>query len=381
VSELQTILDAYHRLRAGAGPLALATVVNSSGSVYRRPGARMLVTLGGETVGSVGAGCVERDVMSRAQRSMASGAPTVVRYDTTADADIVWGLGLGCRGIVEILIEPLDPAVPAEHLAFIAECLERNQVGVMATVFRAEGATCPPIGARVFHGPDGGPRGDVADSAIADVLMHDAGEARLGGWAGVREYRVGTSRVQALIELIRPRVSLVIFGADPASVPVARLAVQLGWRVTVADTRPGLVTAARFPGANLSVICPLEQAAERLSLHSGTAVIIMTQHYLWDLDLLRTLLLSPVRYLGLLGPRARTEALLAEIGPDAAACAKDRLFAPVGLDIGAETPEEIALAVIAEIQAAVAGRPAGFLRERPGPLHRWPARMPIEPES
>jgi xanthine/CO dehydrogenase XdhC/CoxF family maturation factor len=175
--------------------------------------------------------------------------------------------------------------------------------------------------------------------------------------------------VHALIEVIPRRISLVIFGADQDAVPVARFASELGWRVAVVDSRVGLATAARVPTAESVIVCPAERAADSVRLDDQSAAVIMMHQYVWDMELLRRVLASPIRYVGILGPRERTEGLLHHLGSTAASQARGRLYAPIGLDIGAETSEEIAFAIVAEIQAVLAGRAGGSLRDRPGPIH------------
>jgi xanthine/CO dehydrogenase XdhC/CoxF family maturation factor len=300
---------------------------------------------------------------------IASGRLVVVRYDANPETDIVWGLGLGCGGVTEVLIEPLR-GDGFDALAFIADCLTRNRVGAMATVVQPEGPASISTCSRVFVSQDGPAGGTVGDPSLSEMLARDAGEAlRRDAPARAREYRMADRTVKALVEVIRPPISLVVFGADQDAVPLVRFASELGWRVTVVDSRVGLATAARFPGAASVVVSPPERAAERVTLEARTAVVIMMHQYVWDMEVLRTVLSSPAGYVGVLGPRQRTEDLLHQLGTAAAAQAAGRLYAPVGLDIGAETSEEIAFAVVAEIQAVFAGRTGGFLRDRKGPMH------------
>jgi xanthine/CO dehydrogenase XdhC/CoxF family maturation factor len=371
VNPLQAVVEEYQRLGAGAR-LALVTVVGARGSVCRRPGARMLLGADGRLAGSIGAGCMERDVIERARGAMHGREPLVLRYDSDPDTDIVWGLGLGCGGVTELLVEPLDPGQECRTLAFIGECLGGSRAGALATVFETRGDVAARIGAGVCCGPDGTVATSVQDAALARALAADAREALARGRpAAAREYEVAGGSVRALVEVVRPPIALLIFGADQDAVPVARLARGLGWRVTVVDSRAGLASAARFPGASI-LVCPPDRAVERVRLDERTAALIMMHQWVWDLELLRTVLPSPAPYVGVLGPRQRTEGLLRHLGSTAAAQAKEKLHAPVGLDIGAETAEEIAIAVVGEIQAVFAGRAGGLLRDRRGQLHPRP---------
>jgi len=378
VSPLREAVEAYRRLRAEGVRLALATVVRGTGSVCRGLGARMLVTAAGETFGGIGAGCMERDVAARARQAIASGRRLLARYDANPETDIVWGLGLGCGGVTEVLIEPLARDADCAPLRFIADCLAAGRAGAMATLIGpdVEGV---PLGAHLLLGPDGSASGPLLeDGRLAGAVLRDLGEALQGDLGpAVRQYAAGERTLQALLEVVRPPLALVIFGADQDAVPVARMAGRLGWRTTVVDSRAGLATPARFPGAT-TLVCPPERAVERVRLDERTAALIMMHQYVWDMELLRTVLASPAPYVGVLGPRARTEGLLRHLGATAAERARGRLYAPVGLDIGAETSEEIALAIVAEVQAVFAGRAGGSLRDRRGPIHERPGL--VDPE-
>ncbi len=372
MNQLQAVVEAYRRLRAEGRGLALATVFTGVGSVCRRPGSRMLVSTSGETVGCIGAGCMERDVAERARRAIASGRLVVARYDANPETDIVWGLGLGCGGVTEVLIEPLSTDADAEQIAFIADCLERNEPGAIATAVFPKGSASLPVCARIFLA-NGKASGSIEDPVLADALTRDAAEAlRDQRRPRVVEYQALEQIVPALIEVIPRRISLVIFGADQDAVPLAHFAGELGWRVTVVDSRVGLATAARFPTAESVVVCPAERAADSVRLEEQSAAVIMMHQYVWDMELLRRVLSAPLRYVGVLGPRERTEGLLRHLGSTATGQARGRLYAPVGLDIGAETSEEIAFAIVAEIQAVLAGRAGGSLRDHPGPIHARP---------
>jgi xanthine dehydrogenase accessory factor len=374
VNEIKLLLESCATLKNHPARAALATIVKVQGSAYRGPGARLLIAPDGRTVGSISAGCLENDLRERARKVVSSGAPTVVTYDSTALGDNVWGLGLGCGGTIQVLIEPLNPdAAATPLLAFLEERLARRDAGVVATVFRASGGTTA-IGSRLMLTAGGPGFCDLADPRLAEALRDEAREALQEGRSRVKECAVGEVTTEALIEVVWPPVPLLIFGAGDDAVPLARLATDLGWRVTVVDSRPGLATADRFPWADAVVVARPGTITPQLSLDDRTVAVVMTHNFSQDRDLLELLLPSPVRYLGILGARSRTQAMLrtiAESGSPVRDHDLARLYSPVGLDLGAETPEEIALAVLAEIKAVSAGRAAGFLRDRKGPIHDW----------
>jgi xanthine dehydrogenase accessory factor len=371
-AELRAVLDACARTRRRGSRAALATVVCVEGSSYRRPGARMVVTEDGLTTGSLSAGCLEHDVSERAARVMAGCRPELAVYDTRSEADIVWGTGVGCRGLVQVLIEPAGSPGAWQQIDFLEACLARRERGVMVTVFRVDGAAelCP--GSRLMV--DGS--GELVDGhmvpALVLAVLGDAREALVSGKTAVREYALGDSgRMAVLIEVIDPPVSLVIFGSGADVVPVVELARTLGWSTTVFDTSARATSRQRFTCADSVRFCRPEDAGT-ISLNSRDVALLMTHNYLHDLELLKLLLLSPVCYIGCLGPRRRTERLLSELAGKLTLDEEQtrRVFAPVGLDLGAEQPEEIAMSIVAEVCATLHGRRGGSLRERAEPIHQ-----------
>ena len=344
---------------------ALATVVSIEGSSYRRPGARMLITEGGQTTGVLSGGCLERDVAERALKVMETGQAVVVRYDTTNDDDIVWGLGLGCKGIVDILIEPAATEDVCGLMQLLAECSESDRCGAVATVFRVDGEVDVKPGARAMLYPDGTVDGQLMFESIFDELR-DATSSM------VKCYETFGGYVYVFFEVIEPRPRLLIFGAGYDVLPVVDLANSVGWHTTVVDTNARVSSRERFNKADAVLLCRPEDVLEQVRLNERTAVVTMTHNYLHDLELLRNLLPVSLRYLGCLGPRRRTERLLHEVAAGDEELANDyfqQLQAPIGLDIGAETAEEIALAIVSEIKAVLSQRRGGQLRDRTRTIH------------
>lgn len=333
MSELTALLDAAEALAARGQPMALATVVATRGSTYRRAGARLLIPAEGEPLGNISAGCLEGDVARIGREVIASGEPRTVEFDMTADDDAVWGYGLGCNGAIELFVEPTAGAL--ESVGAL-----RSGQGVCLVI--------PLSGAEIgLHRLE-------TDGAAAAALRD--GTPRVEEVDGERLY----------LEPLLPPFRLLVCGAGHDAIPLVRLTTGLGWRVVVVDVRKGLLTAERFgPGVDFANPDP-EAAADALAPDPRTAAILMSHNYLRDIGYLRSFLDRPLAYLGVLGPRGRTEQMLAEIGaPEAIA----RLHAPAGLDIGAEGAEEVAHAITAEILAATRGREGGPLRDRHGPIH------------
>jgi xanthine/CO dehydrogenase XdhC/CoxF family maturation factor len=371
--ELQNIIQAFKGSQQSSQRTALATVVKTSGSVYRRPGARMLLIEDGQMVSAISGGCLESDVFERAQPLMFySEPPIVVRYDTNSNNDTIQGWGLGCNGVVNVLIESLGNATAKHQIKFIADCLHRNEPGVIATVFHVEGEIQAKVASRLLLKQDSSVINDIADAQLAPRVLQDARQVLREGRTRVQSYKLSDGFAEVLIEAVRPPVPLLIFGAGYDAIPMVDLAKQLGWHVTVIDRPPGYAMRDRFPSADKIVLCSPEELQTHLTLNSRIAAVVMTHKYLRDKALLRILLSSPVSYVGVLGPKTRTQRLLQDLQSEGLTPTKDqlrRLYGPVGLDLGADTPEEIALSIVAEIQAVLANRSGRSLRDQPGSIH------------
>jgi xanthine/CO dehydrogenase XdhC/CoxF family maturation factor len=375
----------------------------------------MLMTSEGQMVGSLSGGCLEGDVFEQAQAVMTSGKPIVVQYDTMSDEDIIWGLGLGCNGIVQILIERLEeessltqilhhPPNPPDqggnksqklaspepkevlrgvnndsgarfelnHLAFLTDCLRLRHVGILATVFHVEGQVKAQVGTRLMVDPDGSVKSDIEDADLVAQIHDDTQQVLNDSRSKVKAYLLPTGKAEVFIEVIQPPVPLMIFGAGHDAVPLVRLAQELGWYVTVVDSRQADGTRSRFSSADEVVLSRPEGIGEQVQLDNRTVAVVMTHNYLHDLELLKILLPSPVRYLGILGPKSRTEKLLQDLQEQGITPTENQLqrfYSPVGLNIGADTPEEIALSIVAEIQAVLTNHSGGSLRNKLGPIH------------
>jgi xanthine/CO dehydrogenase XdhC/CoxF family maturation factor len=374
--ELTQLITLYETSQSAGQAAVLATVVNTSGSTYRRPGARLLLAPNGDTAGMVSGGCLEQDVLERAKQVLASDEPLLVTYDGASADDLVWGLG--CNGVVQVLIERIE-SQQVPHLTFIADCLRRRRVGVLATVFSVTEQSPVPLGARLMLTADGTLQTDITEPQSVQAVAEDARNVLLTGQGKHASYPMTTGNIEVFLELIQPPTPLVIFGAGPDAFPLVRLAKTLGWDVTVVDHRPAFAKAKRFPVADRVILSEPGAIPSAVALDGQTVAVVMTHHYLHDRTLLGVLLAASVRYVGVLGPKARTVRLLDELRATGVVPSPEvlhRLYGPVGLDIGAETPEQVALAIVAEIQAVLANRTGGLLRERKGPIHEtWPRSL------
>lgn len=369
--ELRAIVEAMGALRAGEAAV-LATLVKVEGSTYRRPGARMLVLGDGRRVGSISGGCMENDVCRQGQSLEPGAGPKIVKYSTLDDAEAFWGFGMGCKGVLSLLLERVEGGRQTPEIEFIQGCLAEGQAGAMATVCSASGPGAPAVGARMMM------RGEQVEMAglwpadLAQAMAVELHQTLERGRSNNRVVESAGGRLEVFCEIIRPAVHLVIFGAGDNARPVVRLAKELGWDVTVWDRRAEWADAKRFPQADAVVACPPGEVAQRLLWRGRMAAVVMTHNYPDDLDLLRVLLPAPLAYVGILGARARTQRLVKDLldeGLTLDPSSVNRLHGPVGLDIGAEGPEEIALAIVAEVQAVLNDRAGGLLRQRKGAMH------------
>ncbi len=356
MKELRSILA---RLRAPAVfPAALATLARVRGSSYRRPGARLLLAANGGRTGAISGGCLEDDVLLRAKAVAASGVAQTVTYDTTAENDLVWGVGLGCHGVVDVVIEPLASEGGAGWTEIVRKAFVAPTDAAVAIGF-ADGS----LGTRAALAAG------VGKSFWGDETLRKGLQEALTQRSSHYEEADGQ---RVFYEYLPMPVPLLIFGAGDDAQPLCQMAAELGFVVKVIDPRPTYATKERFPAADTVTVAKPDELAKWVAVPGRTAAVVMTHHYVHDVPFLRWLLPQPVAYLGLLGPRQRAEKILGDLAAGGLAVTAEmraRLHAPVGLDVGATTPESVALAVLAEIQAVLAGRDGRPLRERGGPIH------------
>lgn len=336
----------------------VATIIHVEGSTYRREGAACLLLEHGEVVGTLSAGCVESDLLEHARHVLQTGRPAVHRYDFRAEEDLLWGLGVGCNGAMQILLQPYDPKhAPhqAEQLFHIYEAKAMTREVCMSGVIIQTG--------------------DPAKQPVGSVFFLDQDEQQNLGLPAQAKglYQVIRDEVEITLfaETIQPRTPLVICGAGPDAVPLVRGARALGWHVTVIDHRQLSLRHPVIADAD-EVVLVARQEYGSISVREDAYVVVMTHQYELDLMLLRRLMESPIPYLGVLGPRRRTEQILREISEERGRFDQDernKLHAPVGLDIGADSPEEIALSILAEISSCRSGRSGLSLKGRSEPLH------------
>jgi xanthine/CO dehydrogenase XdhC/CoxF family maturation factor len=359
MQEHARMMAAWKAAESAGGASVLVTVVGTRGSSYRSSGARMLILPDGSRIGAVSGGCLEGELCRRAHWWTAEFPALLKSIDTSAQEDNE-GFGLGCGGGIDLLIQRLDPATSdaATHPLLAQEQVTRfREATAMAVVLEATAASGLRVGQR-FAVDDA-----TAGPEIAQLLQR----AIEMGHSFAAELQAGTeagSRV--FFESLAPPLQLVVCGAGTDAQPVVALAASLGWSAVVLDRRADMARANRFPDAAQVVVAADEAALASVRLDGRTAGIVMSHSFAQDTFFLEWLLAEPLPYIGVLGSRRRTLDVLAQLGREAM---PEMLYAPAGLDIGAETPEQIALSILGEVQACFTGRSGGALRDRAGSIH------------
>jgi xanthine/CO dehydrogenase XdhC/CoxF family maturation factor len=370
MSELSDVLGAIESLSARGEKLALATIVAVRGSTYRRPGARLLVPEEGELVGNISGGCLENDVADVAKIVMREGMARIVSFDLTADDDAVWGWGLGCNGAFELFVEPADKA--AEVAGALRMALEEERPICMVTVLEST-VTGVAQGDRLLVHARGAVERSFGDPDL-DAAAHAAALELIGRERSEIRTLAGTDgEARAFVEVLEPPLRLLVCGAGHDAAPLVKQAAALGWSPVVVDDRREFLNRERFPdAADFVLVERPDKMAEVAPVDARTFVVVMTHNFLRDKDYVRSLLSSPARFIAMLGPAVRTNRLLDELREEGVELRPEdlvRIHGPAGLDLGAEGPEEIAAAICAEIVAIKRDRGAGFLKDRPGPIH------------
>ncbi|MBC3541596.1 XdhC family protein [Rufibacter sediminis] len=380
MKEIQDIVRAYSRHTAEGKQTALATVVHVEGSSYRRPGARMLVSEDGQLTGAISGGCLEGDALRKARLAMSQGIPALVKYDTMDDDDAKLGVGLGCNGIIHILIEPISQDQAQHPLTFLQKIISRREVAVVVTLFCLQDRKAPQPGTCLLYHADEEILTPALPDDFLDQIQADVREARQNQVSSTKSYKQAENTYTAFLEVIQPAPALVICGAGNDVMPLVNMAVLLGWPTTVIDGRGNYATVERFPQAQQVLVAKPERVLENLAVDQNTIFLLFTHNYNYDLAMLRLLLPLPLPYVGVLGPKTKMDRMLAELqeeGYPLPEAQLEKVFGPVGLDLGGETSEEIALSVLAEIKAVLAHRNAGFLREKQDSIHAHsPAPVP-----
>lgn len=366
MKDFQIILSEYAKVRPTNRQAALATVIQVSGSSYRSPGARMLITDDGRWVGSISGGCLEGDALRKARQVMNEGKPMTVSYDTREESNQNLGIGLGCNGVIDVLIEPLGTGENA--LSLLSKLNSSDDAAALATIFSSP----TMMGEKLLLNENGDEVSQFSDPVFNMKVLQELKKVFETRTSFTKEYYHHGEPIHVFIEFIQANISVIIFGGGFDARPVSQLSKALGWNVSVTDECVAHIAPLFFPTADKLSLCQREFVDRDFDITPHTACILMSHNYEYDRDVLKKLLKTEAPYIGILGPRKRFEKMLMEFdqqGITLTASDHERIHSPLGLDIGAETPDEIAVSVIAEIQAKLYRRSGGYLKNRNTPIH------------
>jgi xanthine dehydrogenase accessory factor len=368
MKEISDILRAYSAAGAAGKKAALATVVKVEGSSYRQPGARMLVTEDGDLTGAISGGCLDGDALRKALLAINQQQNKLITYDTSNEDDVEFGVQLGCNGIVHILFEYIDESIENNPIALLKALAARREAAVIGTLFSLNRKGVQ-LGTILFYRSDSDYK---LSSDVAIGCVQDSAGVLLNKVSIIKTTTVGDIVYESLVEYIAPPVSLVIAGAGNDVKPLVEMAALLGWEVTVADGRATHATMQRFPKAKNVYIAKPSELMDAITVDSRTFFVLMTHNYKYDLALLTLLLQTNCNYIGNLGPKTKLQRMFGDLN-DAGITLTDEqhaiIYGPVGLDIGAETAEEIAVSIVAEIKAVISGKLGTSLKYKEEKIH------------
>ncbi len=371
MKEIKAIIDTYDSLDKANTKAALATVVRVEGSSYRRTGARMLVMDDGLWVGGISGGCLEGDALKRARFAISRSESTLITYDTSEDDEHQIGVGLGCNGIIDVLFTPLDFENKQNPVEILKVCMEsRRKTHVLITITGLKNNSFENLKS-----------GDVIQYAGLESLtkisdeklrtkVHEAinNQIVIGKSAPVKFDLEGGRKMAIFIEILPPEIHLVLMGNQYDVYPLTRLVKEMGWKVSIV-ANPVKVNSKISKIAD--EIVPPENFTDIL-FDNHTAIVLMSHDYKTDKYNLPKTLQTASPFIGMLGPKVRSEKIFRELSEEGIEISEvdfDRIHAPVGLDIGAVSPEEIALSLIAEVRASFSNREGKFLRLRESTIH------------
>jgi xanthine dehydrogenase accessory factor len=372
VKELREIIKSYDAAVRAGKRSALAAVVHLDGSSYRRPGARMLVSDEGELTGAISGGCLEGDALRKALHVLNQQQSKLITYDTSDEDDATIGIQLGCAGIIQVLFEPIDSNNPDNPIQLLRKAVAVRQKAVVVTLFSLENKRNEQPGTCLLMEANGNISGRIPYPEIESYVMEDIQLAFREEKSAFRQYVGNECSVTAFIEFLKPAVSLVVVGAGNDAIPMMQIADTVGWDVRVVDGRNTHAKPERFVSACQVLVSKPEKVLEQIPMDDQTVFVMMTHNYNYDLAMLRVLLHKDIPYIGMLGPRKKMDRMLDALRDEGMAITDEMLskvYGPVGLEIGAETAEEIALSIIAEIQAVLNGKSGGLLRLKEDVIH------------
>ena len=363
MKEIMDIISAFDKAQTEGKQTALATVVHVEGSSYRREGARMLISEDGELTGAISGGCLEGDALRKALFVMQEKKAKLVVYDTSNEDDVEVGFQLGCNGIIQVLIEPINIDESNHPISILKEALTTRHYAIVATVFSLN-RNIPQVGTCLLLKEDGTMAKTNTDDGLVNFVVNDAKTGLAQKESSIKNYVYEEREFIAFINLIKPQITLVIVGAGNDAMPVVKIAELLGWKVMVVDGRSNYANTKRFSSGCQVIVSKPEKIFSEINIDDQTVFVLMTHNYNYDLAMLRELIIRKARYVGVLGSGGKMKRMIEDLREQKLDMDKEmpKIFGPVGLDVGAENPEEIALSIIAEIQTVLSGGTGKHLR-------------------
>ena len=376
--ELDAIISKYELLKEQDVECVLATVVHVEGSSYRRAGARMLIDEFGNITGAISGGCLEGDAMRKALHALYQQKNKLVSYDTSDEDDAVIGAQLGCNGIIQVLFEFLDYEDELNPCELLKKVINQKKPLAIVVRFNLNKSKDQP-GTKLVISENSEVIGSKPDKEILDHILEQARQTLKNKKPHFAEYLIGEETQHIFIQNYQPPVKLVLVGAGNDAQILAQQADLLGWNVVVTDGRPTHANKERFTASCQIIVSKPEQTLENIEIDDRSCFVLMSHNYNYDLAVLKLLLPQKmVPYIGILGPLKKYKRMLTDLGEEGFNLKKENIeniYAPVGLELGAETPAEIGLSILAEIQSVLTGKDARSLREKSSPIHEKKANQ------
>ena len=372
MKEIREIINAYNKAKKNEKRLALATLVHLNGSSYRRPGARMIVDEEGQLTGAISGGCLEGDALRKAVFCIHTQIPKLVVYDTSDEEDATIGIQLGCSGIIQVLFEPIDETDPLNPIELLKKAIHKRQNTVLVTLYAPKIKKGDIVGTSMLLEESGEFHNNSSFPFVPKTLMQDIKDTLTIKKSSFKSYQQNDHTFNAFLSFISPPISLVIVGAGNDAIPLQSIAETLGWEVTIVDGRHTYAKVERFSSACQIIVSKPEKVLQQIPIDEKTVFVLMTHNYNYDYAILKALLGKNIHYIGALGPKKKLDNMITDLKAENIFLderQKNILYGPVGLEIGAETPAEIALSITAEIMSVMNNKKGGSLRNLVTEIH------------
>ena len=372
MKEIREIINAYNKARKNEKRLALATLVHLNGSSYRRPGARMIVDEEGQLTGAISGGCLEGDALRKAVFCIHTQIPKLVVYDTSDEEDATIGIQLGCSGIIQVLFEPINENDPLNPIELLKKAIQKRQNTVLVTLYAPQIKKGDIVGTSILLEESGEFHNNSSFQFVPKTLMQDIKDTLTIKKSSFKSYQQNDHTFNAFLSFISPPISLVIVGAGNDAIPLQSIAETLGWEVTIVDGRHTYAKIERFSSACQIIVSKPEKVLQQIPIDEKTVFVLMTHNYNYDYAILKALLDKNVTYIGALGPKKKLDNMITDLKAENIFLnerQKNILYGPVGLELGAETPAEIALSITAEIMSVMHNKKGGSLRNLLTEIH------------